>query len=115
MAKPNRVWVTDITHITADEGWFYLVGIKGLFNGELVGYVMSGQMTTTLVLQALFCVVAANRLAKGTNLPFGLRQPVRLSCVSEATATIWYVDFDEPQGRLLGQCADGEFLRLPEK
>ena len=65
MAKPNRVWVTDITHITADEGWFYLVGIKGLFNGELVGYVMSGQMTTTLVLQALFCVVAANRPVKG--------------------------------------------------
>ena len=65
VAAPNRVWLTDITYITTDEGWLYLAGIKDLFNGELVGYAMSDRMTTALVSQALFRAVAARRPAKG--------------------------------------------------
>jgi len=42
VAAPNKAWVTDITYITTDEGWLYLAGIKDLFNGELVGYAISG-------------------------------------------------------------------------
>ncbi len=65
VAAPNRAWVTDITYVATDEGWLYLAGIKDLFNGELVGYSMSGRMTTALVSQALFRAVAAKRPAKG--------------------------------------------------
>lgn len=39
---PGEVWVADITYIATDEGWLYLAGIKDLFNGEIVGYAMSG-------------------------------------------------------------------------
>lgn len=54
MAPPNRAWVSDITYIPTVEGWLYLVGLKDLFNGELVGYAMSERMTKNLVMQALF-------------------------------------------------------------
>jgi putative transposase len=53
VSAPDKVWVSDITYISTDEGWLYLAGIKDLFNGELVGYAMSERMTTDLVIQAL--------------------------------------------------------------
>lgn len=65
VAAPDQAWVTDITYIATDEGWLYLAGIKDLFHGELVGYAMSGRMTTDLVTQALFRAVTAKQPAKG--------------------------------------------------
>lgn len=43
---------------------YFLAGIKGLFNSKLVGYAISEQMTTTLVLQVLFHLIVAKRPAK---------------------------------------------------
>lgn len=43
VATPNRAWVTDMTCVATDEGWFYLAGVKDLFNGELAGYAISKQ------------------------------------------------------------------------
>ena len=57
--------VSDITYIATDEGWLYLAGVKDLFNGELVGYAMSEQMTKALVMQALFRAVATKRPSPG--------------------------------------------------
>lgn len=65
VVAPNKVWVTDITYIATDEGWLYLAGIKDLFNGELVGYVLDACMTQQLVMQALFRAVAVKRPGKG--------------------------------------------------
>ena len=57
--------MSDITYIPTDEGWLYLVGLKDLFSGELVGYAMSERMTKTLIMQGLFRGVSAKRPAKG--------------------------------------------------
>jgi putative transposase len=62
---PNKVWVTDITYIATDEGWLYLAGVKDIFSGELVGYVMADHMNCALVTQALFRAVTAKRSEKG--------------------------------------------------
>lgn len=56
---PGKVWVSDITYISTDEGWLYLAGVKDLFNGELVGYAMNERMTRHLVIQALFRATAS--------------------------------------------------------
>jgi transposase InsO family protein len=50
---PNQLWVADITYVETQEGWLYLAGILDLYSRKLVGWAMSDQIDTTLVLNAL--------------------------------------------------------------
>ncbi|NHN35616.1 IS3 family transposase [Paenibacillus agricola] len=52
-SKPNEKWVTDITYVSTNEGWFYLASVMDLFSRKIVGWHMSERMTKELVLQAL--------------------------------------------------------------
>jgi putative transposase len=52
-AKPNQVWVTDITYIETDEGWLYLAGVLDLFSRRLIGWAMGSSLATALPLAAL--------------------------------------------------------------
>jgi transposase InsO family protein len=52
-ARPNQVWVSDITDISTDEGWLYLAAVLDLFSKKIVGWSMSDRMTTPLVCDAL--------------------------------------------------------------
>ena len=52
-AKPNEVWVSDITYISTGEGWLYCVIIKDLFTKKVVGYATSNRIDTKLCLDAL--------------------------------------------------------------
>lgn len=58
---PNRIWVSDITYISTDEGWLYLAGHKDIFTGQIVGYAMNSRMTKELVNRSLFKAVVAKR------------------------------------------------------
>lgn len=64
-AAPNRVWVSDITYVSTEEGWLYLAGHKDLFHGEVVGYAMGPRITKNLVMQSLFKAVSAKRPGPG--------------------------------------------------
>src|SRR3989339_433436 len=61
---PNRIWVSDITYISTDDGWLYLAGHKDLFTGEVVGYAMDACMTKELVSRSLFRAVSSKRPGK---------------------------------------------------
>jgi transposase InsO family protein len=65
VARPNEVWLSDITYIPTEEGWLYLAGHKDLFTGEIVGYAMGHRITKNLVSQSLFKAVAAKRPGPG--------------------------------------------------
>jgi len=60
-AAPDRVWVSDITCISTDEGWLYLAAHKDLFNGEIVGYAMGSRITKDLVMRSLSMGVAIRK------------------------------------------------------
>jgi putative transposase len=62
---PNRVWLSDITYISTEEGWLYLAAHKDLFTGEVVGYAMGPRMTKNLVIQSLFKAVSVKRPRPG--------------------------------------------------
>jgi putative transposase len=49
----NQVWYVDITLIRTLEGWLYLAGVIDGFSKRVVGYAMSDNMKTDLVIQAL--------------------------------------------------------------
>jgi transposase InsO family protein len=50
--RPNQVWIGDITYIATEEGWLYLAGIEDLFSRRIVGWSMSENIDTPLVLAA---------------------------------------------------------------
>jgi len=53
VAKPDQVYVCDITYIWTQEGWLYLAIIIDLFSRKVVGWSMSSRMKATLVCDAL--------------------------------------------------------------
>ncbi|MBG6078293.1 hypothetical protein IWX85_004152 [Polaromonas sp. CG_9.11] len=53
VAEPDKVWVGDITYIATDEGWLYLAVVIDLFSRQVVGWSLRGDMTSTIVIDAL--------------------------------------------------------------
>jgi putative transposase len=52
-SEPNKVWVTDITHIRTAQGKMYLASVLDLFTRKIVGWKLSDRMTVDLVQDAL--------------------------------------------------------------
>jgi len=65
VAVPNKVWVTDVTYISTDEGWLYLAAILDLFSRRVVGWATSATNDRTLALDALELALRARRPAAG--------------------------------------------------
>lgn len=52
-AKPDAVWLCDITYIPTGEGWLYLAGVMDLCSRRIVGWSMAEHMRAELVQDAL--------------------------------------------------------------
>lgn len=52
-SRKDEVWLTDITYIPTAEGWLYLAVVEDLFTREIIGWSMSEQMESRLVVDAL--------------------------------------------------------------
>ncbi|QNP49232.1 IS3 family transposase [Diaphorobacter aerolatus] len=53
VGEPNRVWVSDITYISTDEGWLFLAVVIDLFSRQVVGWSLREDMTRNIVIDAL--------------------------------------------------------------
>ena len=53
VAKPDKVWVGDITYIATDEGWLFLAVVIDLFSRQVVGWSLREDMTRDIVIDAL--------------------------------------------------------------
>jgi len=51
-ARPNTVWLADITYVETDEGWLYVAGILDRCTRRCVGWAMGDTLATTLPLAA---------------------------------------------------------------
>lgn len=70
VAKPDKVWVGDITYIPTDEGWLYLAVVIDLFSRQVVGWSMRADMTRDLVIDALRMAWFKRHPAKDAGLIF---------------------------------------------
>ena len=56
--SPNKVWGSDITYVSTQEGWLYVSVVLDLFSRRVVGLSMGNRLDTTIVIrsvgQALF-------------------------------------------------------------
>jgi putative transposase len=57
VARPNKVWVTDITYIRTWEGWLYLAVVMDLFSRKIVGWATRPTIHRELVLDAVMMAV----------------------------------------------------------
>jgi transposase InsO family protein len=65
VAKPNRVWVGDITFIWTPEGWLYLAVLIDLYSRAVVGWSMGERITDDLTLAALEMALKRRRPPAG--------------------------------------------------
>ena len=64
-ARPNQVWVTDVTAVWTTVGWCYLAAILDLFARRVVGWALSDCNDTTLAITALEGALVARRPPRG--------------------------------------------------
>lgn len=57
-ARPDEVWVGDITYIKTKLGWTYLAVVVDLFNREVIGHALSKSIDVELVKRALSSAIA---------------------------------------------------------
>jgi len=53
ITQPNQVWVADITYIQLDRGFAYLASILDVFTRKCIGWNLSNNLRTNLVMGAL--------------------------------------------------------------
>lgn len=51
--RPDQVWVADITYVCTTRGWVYVAAILDLYSRRIVGWAVSQQINTALVMMAL--------------------------------------------------------------
>ena len=64
-SAPNKVWVTDITHIWTRAGWMYLAAILDLFSRRVVGWSLDSHIDQGLTLDALSMALRTRRPEPG--------------------------------------------------
>lgn len=64
-AKPDQVWLSDISYIPTREGWLYLAAVLDMCTRRIVGWSMSERATNLLTRQALQMALQQRRPKPG--------------------------------------------------
>jgi putative transposase len=62
---PNRLWVADITYVRTWQGWLYLAFVLDTYSRRIVGWSMSNNLKTELVLDAVNMAIYTRRPQPG--------------------------------------------------
>jgi len=61
VAKPNRVWLADITYLWTNEGWIYLAAVLDACSRRVVGWALANHIRKSLVCDALSMALGRRR------------------------------------------------------
>jgi len=64
-ARPNAVWVADITFVPTHRGWLYLAALLDLHSRRIVGWAMGERADQALASEALAMALGRRKPAKG--------------------------------------------------
>ena len=56
-ARPDQVWLADITYIPTDQGWLYLAAVKDMATREVLGWSMADHPKAELCIDALVMAI----------------------------------------------------------
>lgn len=65
VAKPNKVWIGDVTFLATRTGWLYLAVLLDLYSRKVIGWSMSDRNNKQLVLNALNMAIARRQPRSG--------------------------------------------------
>ena len=65
VSEPNRSWVSDITYIWTKQGWVYLCIVLDLFSRKIIGWSVSENMGSDLVISAILIALRNRKIKKG--------------------------------------------------
>ena len=77
-ARPDMVWVSDITYIKTLEGWLYLAIVLDLYSRKIVGWSLARNMAVEMVKQAL--IMAIGRRQPGPGLIHHSDRGIQYAC-----------------------------------
>lgn len=60
-SAPNEKWVTDFSYIRTWEGWLFLTVVMDLCSRKVVGWAMSSEMRSDMVIDALSCALSKRK------------------------------------------------------
>ena len=64
-ARPNQVWLADISYVPTSEGWLYLAVVLDLFTRKIVGWAMRDHMRAELTVAALTMAIQRQKPPPG--------------------------------------------------
>ena len=64
-ARPDTVWLADISYLPTDEGWLYLAAIEDMATREIVGWSMADHLRAGLCVDALVMALQRCRPPEG--------------------------------------------------
>jgi len=64
-ARPDAVWLADITYVPTVEGWLYLAGVVDRCSRRCIGWAMSDTLATSLPLAALEMALTQRQPPRG--------------------------------------------------
>ena len=64
-ARPNELWLADITYLPTHEGWLFLAVVMDAFSRRVVGWSMRDDLKAELVVDALAMAVTRRRPPAG--------------------------------------------------
>ena len=64
-ARPDAVWLADISYLPTGEGWIYLAAIKDMATREIVGRSMADHLRAELCIDALVMALHRRRPSRG--------------------------------------------------
>ncbi|MBM2847022.1 MAG: transposase, partial [Bacteroidetes bacterium] len=62
---PNRVWLSDITYISTDEGWLYLTTVEDMWSRRMVGHAITDHLRAPAVVEALEMALGRRKVTPG--------------------------------------------------
>jgi putative transposase len=64
-ARPNQLWLADITYLPTREGWLFLAVVLDVYSRRIVGWSMRDDLKTELVVDALGMAVTRRKPPAG--------------------------------------------------
>lgn len=77
--QTGRVWVSDITYISTEEGWLYLTIIMDLADRKIIGWSLSDSMKAAVTVIPAWRMANSNRPIEG-NLIFHSDRGIQYAC-----------------------------------
>lgn len=79
--EQNKVWVSDITYISTEQGWLYLTTVIDLFDRKVIGWALSETMKTKDTVIPAFKMAMMNRpLKDAKELLFHSDRGIQYAC-----------------------------------